>query len=237
MGAGDPIFLNGSDILSFWLIFWIIFGLGFKFSKQPQRYTNTTKKKYSNQQNNSTIVSSDDDIVYVKSKISLDDSNTSNTAINHDYDDIHNDTWCNSKENLWKIIPNHIPAYPSNWVFPVAWTILYAFLVASIWLCFQKIQFSVGFETDCLVLFYAFHVVMLLWWYPCFFDAKQSVLAELFLIGIIITSLCILGFLGNNGDLWISFTFQLALTLWCMFALYLNTYWIYVEYRLIPSLK
>lgn len=124
---------------------------------------------------------------------------------------MYNSNWYNSL--------NKSPLTPPNWVFGVAWTILYILLAIS----FLLTIYSKKCKGFCLpLIFFTLQLILNLLWTTVFFKWKQIVIAFIFIIVIIILTIItiiLMRKISKKGAYLL-----IPYVLWLCFAGYLNGY-------------
>ncbi|ARF08262.1 TspO/MBR family protein [Catovirus CTV1] len=115
-----------------------------------------------------------------------------------------NESWYNSI--------NRSPLTPPNYIFPIAWTILYLIISYSI---SQSINSP-------LFYFWMFNIALNIMWTPIFFHYNNSVLSAV-VIGLMIASLLYILYNYYQTDKTL-FYMNLLYLAWLCFAFYLNFY-------------
>lgn len=110
------------------------------------------------------------------------------------------------------------PAYPPNWLFPIAWGILYILIALATYIFYQNKHDQN--KRKCAMIWYGVHLFFNLFW-PLFYSRLDQLIISCFiLLSMVITSIVLTFkyFKNNLISGWI-FTFY---TLWLLYAMYLN---------------
>ena len=135
------------------------------------------------------------------------------------------------KNRVWyEAISRRIIAMPPSWLFGVAWTVIYCFIWAAMFVFFRDNDYttSPSYLIDTVTLLFVFNIMANKMWTYVFFQARQTLYAMLMILFIIVTDVVILAMFGANAR-WTEFGLFIAYPLWCCYALYLNVMWLYVE--------
>jgi len=121
--------------------------------------------------------------------------------------------------DAWYGLLNRSPLTPPNYVFPVAWTLLYGLIAASGWIIWRAPTFP---RLNLIKILYVVQLVLNWTWTPLFFHygLTGTSLVSLLLMDIIVLMMICLGYARARSV-------SLLLTpyvLWILFATYLNFY-------------
>jgi translocator protein len=128
-------------------------------------------------------------------------------------------------------IAKKIIGMPPSWVFPIAWTIIYCLIVISLFIFYRNVDFSPSsrnYLIDAVSFLFLFNIMINKMWTYVFFQMKKTMIALIMIIVMIITGLSIIVLFGLNGK-WVEFGTFLPYVLWCFYACYLNSAWVYYE--------
>lgn len=118
-----------------------------------------------------------------------------------------------------------ISFYPPEWVFPVVWTTIYAFCLASFYAFFRHIKTDPGLYMDSGCICIAFWIMLNKKWTVIFFDYRMPGVACIMTI-IMIGIVAYLSFVFYKIGLYWGFAFQILHLAWLLFAVALNMRWI-----------
>lgn len=124
-----------------------------------------------------------------------------------------------SEINTWYTTLNQSALTPPNYVFPIAWTILYSMLGASGWLIWQEVFVA---KRNVIKTIYISSLILNLSWTPLFFHYHLTGLALIALGAMDILALTII-YLTYQKMKTVSF-FMTVYLAWILFASYLNFY-------------
>ena len=110
------------------------------------------------------------------------------------------------------------PAYPPNWVFPLAWGILY--VIISIASSIAFIKSNDNNKRKCSITWYGVHLFFNLFW-PLFFFRLNSLIISCFILLLMIITAIVLTFKYFRTHLLSGWVFTIY-TLWLIYAMYLN---------------
>ena len=109
---------------------------------------------------------------------------------------------------------------PPHWVFPLAWTLLYAAMAIALFLVARYGTFP-STATDCIFLLALLNIMANKAWSLVFFGLQRTRLALALLLLVLASAAAVAGLMAAYG-FWPSFGLFLCYSLWCLFALYLN---------------
>lgn len=121
--------------------------------------------------------------------------------------------------STWYIALNRSPLTPPNYVFPVAWTILYGIIGACGWLIWRPQAFP---KLTAIKTLYAAQLILNWSWTPLFFHYHLTGLSILFL-GVMDILVCTLIYFTYPKIRTVSLVMIPYLS-WILFATYLNFY-------------
>ena len=128
-----------------------------------------------------------------------------------------------SSINSWYLTLDRSPFSPPNYLFGIAWTILYSMIATSGWLIWRSGPFS---KLKLIKMLYTIQLLLNWSWTPLFFTyhLTGSALVCLLLIVTFVASLIILSY----KKLYSVSLLLIPYLLWSLFAAYLNFYiWLY----------
>ena len=121
--------------------------------------------------------------------------------------------------STWYSTLNRARLTPPNYVFPVAWTILYGIIGASGWLIWRDVSFP---KHTAIKTLYVTQLILNWSWTPLFFHYHLTGLSLLVLVAMDIL-VCALTWLAYRKMKAVSLL-MLPYLLWILFATYLNFY-------------
>jgi len=121
--------------------------------------------------------------------------------------------------STWYSTLNRSTMTPPNYVFPVAWTILYGIIGACGWLMWRKPSFP---KLRIIKTFYAIQLILNWSWTPLFFHYHLTALSLIVLVAMDIL-VCVLIWLACQKMKAVSLL-MIPYLLWILFATYLNFY-------------
>lgn len=133
-------------------------------------------------------------------------------------------------------IARHIRGMPAPIAFPIAWTLLYILTWIAMFLFYRNLSYATSptYLVDAVTIIFVLNIMANKLWSYCFFVAKQTVVALLLCLWLIISGFVIVGLFGANAR-WAEFGLFIWYPLWCLYALYLNAAWIYVEQNVVTA--
>lgn len=146
-------------------------------------------------------------------------------------------TYINKDNEEWyNKISKRIKLMPPSIVFPIMWTIIYILIFIAMFMFFRKQNFPTdqGYVIDTVSVLFIFNIMANKIWSYVFFHRKETLNALLLTLFIIITAVVINIMFALSGK-WIEFSLFLCYILWCCFALYINSVWLYIEKFLLLS--
>lgn len=146
------------------------------------------------------------------------------------YDNPENRDWYLSVSRMIKGMPKKI-------AFPIVWTILYLAIVIGMFLYYRGETFpNSDYMIDTITLIFITNVMCIKLWPFVFFQLRKTVVALIMIVAIIVFS-TIMSILFAIHDCWGSFVPFVCLTLWCLYALYINAMWIHIENHCLLDVK
>lgn len=126
-------------------------------------------------------------------------------------------------------ISKKIPGMAPSILFPVIWTILYILMSIGLFMFYRNIPFpNTGYVIDTITFLTVFNLMANKMWTYVFFHLKRTILSLIMIIFIFITAL-IMDVLFGIYTQYISMGCFIPYIIWCLYAIYLNAMWIYVE--------
>jgi len=110
------------------------------------------------------------------------------------------------------------PAYPPNWLFPVAWGILYVLIALATYLAYMNAHNTE--KRNLLMVWYGIHLFFNLFWPLFYFRLDLLIVSCFILLAMIITSI-VITFKYFRTHLTSGWLFTIY-TLWLLYAMYLN---------------
>jgi tryptophan-rich sensory protein len=118
-----------------------------------------------------------------------------------------------------------VPGTPPNWVFPLAWTIIFACISLAM-TRFQDEQLGkFGWPKDAVTILITFHVISILAWYNLFFGMRAFTSALFATMVIFSTGLALFVIFGQQHN-WASFGLFVFPNIWYLYALILTSRWV-----------
>ena len=155
------------------------------------------------------------------------------------YGVIQMNLYSNPENREWyATVSKQIKGFPPRIVFPIVWTTLYIIILISMFMYYRGETFpNNGYMIDSITLIFVTNVLLIKLWPFFFFQLRKTTISLIMTIAILVCS-GVMAILFGIHELWVQFTVFLILTLWCCFALYLNSAWLYVEkYHLLDNGK
>lgn len=128
-----------------------------------------------------------------------------------------------ASSSKWYKSLNQSPLTPPSWIFPIAWTILYALIIASgvVFLTNGGSVRSAGF------LYYCAAWVLNLLWSPTFFTYQRSDISFVIILGML--TFIMLNIIAFYPVCHLASYLLIPYVLWVSFATYLNGYILFMN--------
>ena len=110
------------------------------------------------------------------------------------------------------------PAYPPDWLFSVAWAILYVLIAFATFIVYKNTLDKN--KRKCRMIWYCIHLFFNLFWPLFYFRLDQLIISCFILLSMVITAI-VLTFKYFKNNL-LSGTLFTIYTLWLLYAMYLN---------------
>ena len=110
------------------------------------------------------------------------------------------------------------PLYPPDWVFSVAWAILYVVIAIATYLAFKSCHNKEN--RKCTMIWYAVHLFFNLFWPLFYFRLDMLIVSTIILLFMVITAI-VLTFKYFKINITAGTLFSIY-TLWLLYAMYLN---------------
>jgi benzodiazapine receptor len=125
----------------------------------------------------------------------------------------------NPEISTWYSILNRSALTPPNYVFPVAWTILYGIIGACGWLIWLQDSFK---RQDVIKILYIVQLILNWSWTPLFFHYHLTGISLIFLVAMDILVGLIIGL--SYKKIRLLSVLMIPYLIWIVFATYLNFY-------------
>lgn len=140
--------------------------------------------------------------------------------------------WSSKTKRWYEAGREHVKISPPSWLFSIVWPLLYILQIVAGFLYFSSEETAVLQEAryNAALILFILQVLFCNLWYPMFFEFRRVIPSAILILLVLCAQLGVVICAGLDGK-WVTLACMLPVHVWCLFALVLNCYWIYVSYK------
>ena len=134
--------------------------------------------------------------------------------------------------NWFNTMSRKIVFMPPNWFFPIVWAVSYFCVFIGMYIFYRSLTLpDFGAIVDTISVLLVINIMAQKTWPYFFFTRRHVVVALFFMLFVLASDVVIISLLGVKGQ-WITCILWIPYVLWALFALCINSAWLYYENHL-----